>query len=161
MSLGLFIAAWLVHVAWWRCSTPKHHYGSLLVVFSATLGAGIGVFFVGGVPSQVLIWDLPGILALYVGAVACYLITYTAVEQTSPSLLIIGALEKAGGSGCSHEELTELVTQDKFIRPRLEALKRNGMIKPATGGFVLTARGRTAAKAAAIFSRIFNIRRHA
>ena len=97
----------------------------------------------------------------YLGAIGCYLIAYTAVEETSPSLTIIRTLEAAGNTGCSLEELSSVITESNFVKPRLEALRRDGMVTGADGGFVLTRRGRQAAQTALLLSRIFNIQENA
>jgi hypothetical protein len=97
-------------------------------------------------------------MVFYLGAVGCYLITYSGVEQTSPSLVIVRAIETAGNDGCSREELAALITEERFVRPRLEALRRDGMVIAVDGGFVLTRGGKRAAQLASVLSRVFNIR---
>jgi len=158
VSLALIVGAWLLHVAWWRFRLPRHHIGALLLVFTATPLVMAVIWVASGSPPLVSLSELPGMMALYLGAAGCYLITYAGVEQTSPSLMIIRALEAAGDNGCTPEELAELITENGFIRPRLEALKRDGMITSADGGFVLTSLGKLAVQVALAISRIFNIR---
>ena len=103
---------------------------------------------------------IPGILALYGGATGCYLITYSGVEQTSPSLVIIRALQAVGGNGCSRDELGRLVIGDVFVTPRLEALRSDGLLAASGAGYVLTPRGQRAARIALAFAQVFNIRTH-
>lgn len=160
LALGLFAAAWLAHLAWWRLSLPRHHTLALLMVFAATPFVAAGVWFVIGRPALVPMGAIPGILALYAGATGCYLITYSGVEQTSPSLVIIRALEAAGGNGCSRDQLGRLVTEDVFVKPRLEALRSDGLLAASGAGYVLTPRGQRAARIALVFTRAFNIRTH-
>ena len=157
VSLALIAVAWVLHVVWWRFRLPRHPIEALLLVFAVTPLVMAGIWIASGSPTLVSMSELPGIMAFYLGAAGCYLITYTGVEQTSPSLVIIRALEAAGEKGCSKEELSAVITGESFIRPRLAALKRAGMLISASGGFVLTSRGRRAAQFALIFSRVFNI----
>lgn len=159
-ALGLFAAAWLAHLAWWRLSLPRHHTLALLIVFSATPVVAAGMWLAIGTPALVPMGAIPGMLALYAGATGCYLITYSGVEQTSPSLSIVRALQAAGGKGCSRDELGRLVTEDVFVKPRLEALRNDGLLAASGAGYVLTARGHRAARIALVFTRAFNIRTH-
>lgn len=160
LALGLFAAAWLAHLAWWRLSLPRHHTLALLIVFAATPFVAGGVWLAIGRPALVPLGAIPGILALYAGATGCYLITYSGVEQTSPSLVIIRALKEAGSNGCSREELARLVTEDVFVKPRLEALRSDGLLAASGAGYALTSRGYRAARIAMAFTRAFNIRTH-
>jgi hypothetical protein len=160
-SLALVAFAWVLHVLWWRISLPRHQMGALLGVFAlAPVLAGV-LWLVIGRPAFVLPQDLPGVAMFYAGALGCYLIAYTGVEETSPSLAAMQALQDAGPAGCSPEELSSVITDSNFVKPRIDALKRDGMLAAAEGGFVLTPRGRKAARLSLLLSRLFNIRAHA
>lgn len=160
-SFALFAFAWLLHLAWWRIRLPGHQMGALLVVFAlAPLLAGI-LWLVAGQPALFMAQDLPGIALFYSGGLGCYLITYTGIEETSPSLAAMQALLDAGTAGCSPDELSAVVTDENFVMPRLEALRRDGMLKASQGGSVLTSRGKRAAQLSLLLSRVFNIRSHA
>jgi hypothetical protein len=71
------------------------------------------------------------------------------------------ALQDAGPAGCSPGELSTVITDDNFVKPRIDALKRDGMLAAVAGGYVLTRRGKQAARLSLLLSRIFNIRAHA
>jgi len=160
VALGLLAAAWLAHLAWWRLRLPRHHTLALLIVFSAAPFVAAAVWLLMGRPLLVPMGAIPGVLALYAGATGCYLITYSGVEQASPSLAIIRTLEAAGGNGCSRDELGRLVTEEVFVTPRLEALRSDGLLAASGAGYVLTPRGQRAACIALAFTRVFNIRSH-
>ena len=158
VSLVLVVGAWLLHVVWWRFRLPRHHTGALLLVFAATPLVMSVIWIASGSPPLVSLYELPSITALYLSAAGCYLITYAGVEHTSPSLVIIRALEAAGEKGCLKKEFAAVVTESNFVKPRLEALKRAGMLTSTSGGFVLTSLGKRAAQLALMCSRVFNIR---
>lgn len=158
ISLMLVGVAWLAHAAWWRIRLPQRHTRALLLVFGATPLVVAGIWTASGSPTPVSLSELPSVMLFYLGAAVCYLIIYTGVEQTSPSLMIIRALEAASEKGCSKQELAAVITEETFMRPRLKALKDAGMLTSTEGGFVLTARGRRAAEFAVLFCRVFNIR---
>ena len=161
ISLGLFGFAWLVHLLWWRCRLPRNHTGALLVVFAVAPFAAILLWMAYGSPYIVGFRDLPGMTLLYLGAVGCYLIAYTAIEETSPSLAIFSALKASGNLGCTREELSAVITDNNFIKPRLDALRRDGILIATPDGCILSPRGKKAARLAMLVSRLFNIQKNA
>jgi hypothetical protein len=157
ISLALFGAAWLVHLVWWRVRLPRRQSMALLAVFAVVpllAAAAGGARFIAAA-------EVPAAAALYLGAVGCYLILYTGVEQTSPTLVIVRALQAARPRGCSAEELAQLVTDELFVRPRLEALVADGIAAATADGWVLTARGRRTARLAAALARVLRIEERA
>ncbi len=160
-SLGLFGFAWLLPLLWWRWRLPRNHTGALLAVFAAApLIATLLWVLIGG-PLPVGVRDIPGVALLYLGATGCYLITYTAVEETSPSLAIFGALQAAGATGCSRTDLSAVITDGNFVKPRLDALRRDGILVAAEGGYILSPRGKKAVRLALLIAHIFHIQKNA
>lgn len=160
-SLGLFAFAWLLHLLWWRLRLPRNHTGALLVLFAVIPPLAASLWMVVGNQRLIGFADIPGIALLYMGAVGCYLIAYTAIEETSPSLAVFAALQAAGGAGCSREELSTVVTDSNFIKPRLDALRRDGILEASADGCVLSHRGKKAARLAIMIARGFNIDKNA
>jgi hypothetical protein len=160
-SLALFGIAWLLHVAWWRIRLPRRHIAALLCLFAVV--AVFAGFAWLAFPRHFTLApaDIPGALALYLGAAACYLILYTGVEQTSPTLVIIRALEGAGQDGCADTDLAKLITEDVFVRPRLEALALDGLVATVGDGWSLTPLGYRAARIASTVAALFRIRENA
>ena len=156
-SLALFGFAWLLHVAWWRVGPPRRQIAALLCLFAAVPSGAAFAWLAFPAHFPLPPADVPGALALYLGAAACYLIVYTGVEQTSPTLVIVRALESAPQDGCSDADLAELITEDLFVRPRLNALAADGLIVRAGDGWLLTSRGRQAARVASAVARLFRI----
>jgi len=156
-ALILFVTALAVHVAWWRIRLPRHHNAALLAVFAAVPTAAALFAWVADLRYGLAWADLPGVLLLYGTATGCYLITYAGVEETSPSLVIIRALEKAGPAGCTAEELGAHLTEDRFITPRIAALQRDRLVEPAGNGARLTPAGRRVALLARSLARLFNL----
>lgn len=161
IAVGLFGFAWLLHLLWWRLRLPSNHSAALLLLFALAPFFILALWLVAGMPRLVSLADIPGIALLYLGAVGCYLITYTAIEETSPSLAIFGALQAAGAAGCAREQLSTVITDSNFIKPRLDALRRDGMLKAAGDGYILSRRGKKAVGLALMISRLFNIGRNA
>lgn len=156
-ALFLFLLALAIHIVWWRCRLPRHHTAALLLVFAMPPVLATSVWL-GGVCRFGLTWaDLPGIALFYAAATGCYLITYAGVEETSPSLVIIRALEQAGSKGCTREELSSCITEERFIFPRLVALRRDGLVVAASEGAKLTPSGLRLARLATLLARFFNL----
>jgi len=151
------LAAWVVHLIGWRLRRPRHHTAALLLIFLVVPAAAIGLVLAAGWSLRIPPTDLPGMALFYLGAVGCYLIVYAGVEETSPSLVVIRALERAGSAGCRREELAALVDDDSFVRPRIAALQRDGLVALEAAGGRLTPAGRRAARAAVALAAILNI----
>src|SRR6266478_5646154 len=127
-SLALLVLAWLLHLAWWRFHVPRRQLVSLLGVFISVPAVAGLAYIAFGLASFLAPADAAATMALYLSATGCYLIIYMGVEQTSPSLVIVRALESARQQGCTREELASLITEDLFVRPRLEALALDGLL---------------------------------
>jgi len=158
LALFLFLLALAVHIAWWRWRLPRHHTAALLLIFATPPVLATGFWFGAGYRFGLAWTALPGIVLFYAAAIGCYLITYAGVEETSPSLVIIRALEQAGPRGCTLEELGPCITEERFIAPRLAALQRDGLVVVDGDGGRLTPAGRRLARLATLLARFFNLK---
>lgn len=156
-ALTLLVCALAVHVLWWRWRLPRHHTAALLLVFALPPVVAGAAWLFSAPPFGLTPADLPGLGLFYLGAAGCYLITYAGVEETSPSLVIIRVLERAGPPGCSREDLATEVTEARFVLPRIAALKRDRLVTPEAAGGTLTPAGRRVARLATVLARIFNV----
>ena len=147
----MFGAAWLVHAGWWRSRPPARQLRALAALFGLVPLVALPFLHYG-----VSAAEIPAVLALYAGAAASYLILYTGIEQISPTLVIVRALARAQG-GCSEAELAEVLTDDLFVRPRMQALVLDGILAPTAGGWVLTPRGYRTARIAGMLARMFRL----
>jgi len=66
---------------------------------------------------------------LFASSAACYLIIFTGLEETSPSLAIIKALKQSGSSGCSLSILKQALGGETVFDSRLKSLAVIGLIK--------------------------------
>lgn len=158
VALSLVTLALLIHVAWWRWRLPRHHTRALILAFSLPPCLALGIWLGTGISLGVTLPDLLAIMLFYVAATGCYLITYAGVEATSPSLVIMRTLEKAGPRGCAHAELKPCITEELFITPRLVALQEDGLIvRPSAEGAKLTPAGHRLARFATFLAKLFNL----
>ena len=145
-------AAWLVHAGWWRSRPPARQLRALALLFGLVLFLALPLLYY-----CVSAAEIPAVLALYSGAAASYLIIYTGIEQISPTLVIVRALARAQASGCSEGELAEVLTDDLFVRPRMQALVEDRILAPSAGGWMLTPRGYRTARIAGMLARMFRL----
>ena len=156
-GLALFVLALIIHSAWWRIRLPEKRGQALMLVFIVT-----PLLFLPLVGWIRFSWaELTAVAMLYFSSAAAYLISYAGVEETSPSLAMIRALEHSGERGCSLDDFKILITDENFFFPRLEALVRSGVLVSDANGWRLTPRGRRMARLSLLVSKIFRIQDNA
>jgi hypothetical protein len=159
-AISLVLASFAVHVIVWRVRLPRRQTRALLLVFSLVPITVILAIVSGFAPGRFyspVAAEIPAIALFYMGATCTYLITYYGIEDTSPSLTIIRAVQRSGTHGCSREELEVLLSESQPVESRLAALKSAGYLTPSGTGFLLAPRGMRAARAARFFAKLFNI----
>ena len=156
----IFVAAgFLIHVALWRVRPPKRHTRALVLIFlsvlvSGTLGLSMlhGQFYWPYAPIQYLH------IALFVIVFsASYIITYSAVEVDSPSLLIIAALWRAGPLGMPASELEQWLSDDLLVKPRLKDMVRDHLATIENDRYFLSSKGRASIRIFIFFRRLLNM----
>ena len=152
---GIFLAGFLLHLAWWRIRLPKRQTKVLLLLFFSVLFLSLASLAVAPdifSPEPLCGWELFHI-ALYVSAlVLAYMITYSAIEADSPSLLLALAVARCGAKGMSSGEIYALLDDRALVDPRLSDLLLDKMAALENGRYVITAKGR-------LFANIFTLHR--
>jgi len=157
-AIGLFFFAFLFHLIIWRAQIPRRQTRTLVMIFMFVPVLVACTLCLGRLCGS--LWcpplrDLPSIGLFYLGAAGCYLITYAGVEELSPSLLIIRTLEAASNRGCTRLDLAKVLTSDRFVEPRLRALRLQHIITDTPNGSRLTTQGIRIARFAIFLSRCF------
>lgn len=132
ITLGLFVFSFAAHVIIWRIRLPRHQLKALLLIFAAGLALWV-LFFAGrsAGPAEVLH------VALFYGSISlCYVITYSAIEADSPTLSLIRFLADAKAQGRSMDEIRRFMALRPFVRARLSALARSGLIREEGSRYV-------------------------
>lgn len=149
VGVGLFMAAFLIHLALWRIRLPRRQTRTMLILFPALLGAGL--YVLGGHPHWFSShdmypldeWSMAQSAALYIALMLAYITTYSALEVDSPSLVMVREVFGAGAEGISAEQFTSAMSAGLLIEPRIRDLLRDGMaVKDAQGRLALTCKGR-------------------
>lgn len=126
---GLFAAAFCLHLALWRVRAPRRQIKALLRLFFGALAAALLLGWAAGpaalrfAPAEAL-----HLLLFYTGLTLAYIITYSAVQVDSPSLVIVAAIAAGGGAGLGRDALFAGLTDEILVRPRLEDLVRDEVV---------------------------------
>ena len=122
-SIALLGLAFGLHLAVWRIRLPARQTRALLTVFFGVLVAGLAALGAAGVmaprwapylpawPAQLLHVGL-----FFVSVTLAYMITYSALEADSPSLVMIQAIADAGDDGLDERRFDQAMT-DAGARP--------------------------------------------
>lgn len=148
LGLTAFVVALVIHILWWRFATPSATGKALICLFSlvvplATTGIAApcymlswGVFEGYGIFGEVFYATLLGL-----AVAAAYVMTYPAIEVTSPTLKMIELVAAREPRGIDAAEFRAIFDDSRFIVPRLENLLEEGLIMKAGDAFALTAKG--------------------
>ncbi len=154
----LFCAAFLLHVFVWKIRLPKRQTKALLQIFGGTLLIGLCILWSAKFILQVGI-SIPGAVSEYlhialfvISLTLAYMITYSALEADSPSLVMIMSIAQAGADGLEKTRFEQLMTDDILVIPRIHDLLRDKMVYVEGKKYKLTAKG-------ALFARIFIVYR--
>jgi hypothetical protein len=115
---------------------PKHQIKTLLLIFGAGLCLGAACFVAGWVTLLEMLH-----VSLFYGAITlCYVITYSAIEADSPTLSLIRFLAEAKNEGRSLDEIRRFMGLRPFVRARLAALTRAGLIREEGSHYIAVGR---------------------
>ncbi|MBI4349904.1 MAG: hypothetical protein HY550_00550 [Elusimicrobia bacterium] len=154
----VFFFFFLLHFIVWKIKLPARQTRGLLLVLFGGLAASLAAF--GLFPSLSLLGvpapaGLPENLAvaLYVSSlILAYMITYSAIEADSPTLVMIRTIADAGEDGMAKEDLLAALNNGVLIEPRLRDLLTDRMAALVGGKYALTPKGR-------LFARLFTAHR--
>ena len=146
-GLACIALAFVVHVAWWRLARPKRQTRALLLLFfglsAAVTAAAAALGWPGGGPLV-----LAGVAqVLHVGVFVtaftlAYVITYSAVEVDSPSLVMVTLVSGAGPEGLPCEAFDAAFTDERLVAARVADLVRDRMLEVVDGRYRMTGKGR-------------------
>jgi hypothetical protein len=162
-SLVAFCTPFLIHLVVWRISLPRRQtrvlqylfFGALFIMLPAIWGALSFIphlwYFV-----PVSVAECLHIFILSTSLILAYVITYSAIEADSPSLLIVREIADAGPEGLSEEKLKAALTNDFLIAPRLRDLIVDKMVYVQRDKYCLTFKGFLIAKIFVLSRKLLN-----
>jgi len=147
----------------WRISLPKRQVKTLLQLFFGVMIAGVVllVMFPGialwGVHAPQGINEYAHIVVFFVSITLAYMITYSALEADSPSLVMVMKIESAGSDGLPKEEFDESMNDDILVKPRVNDLLLDHMACLDGDKYKLTQKGVLFANIFIFYRKLLNV----
>ncbi|MDD5692764.1 MAG: hypothetical protein PHP10_06290 [Candidatus Omnitrophica bacterium] len=118
---------------------PRNPIKTLVLLFGAMALAGIILLslFASYTAAQ-----YAHIALFFFSLSICYLITYSAIEADSPSLVIVLEVARRGKEGLAAGQLKESLGNDLLIEPRLKDLVESGLVDLKGPTYKINAKGR-------------------
>ncbi len=145
LAFSLFSAAFIVHLIWWRIRIPRRQTATLLTIFLGVLAAGIAamqVLFRYEGLALFSFWPCVHVAIFHVAMTLAYAVSYSAVEERSPSMTILTQVADSRERGRTHDELDRNVRGAVTVEGRLAAMIRDQMVSEEQGLLRLTGKGR-------------------
>ena len=148
-GLSIFFTAIIIHVIVWRAYPEVRSIGSLFRLFFCVLILAICFLKLAASVSSNFNHIAPGgfldylrICIFFISLTLAYIISYSAVEAESPTVLIIDKVMKKGAAGLSKDELGNSLKDEILIEPRIKDLVNDKMVCLAGNRYKLTLKGR-------------------
>lgn len=163
---ALLILAFVIHLILWKIRLPKRQTKTILQIFFAVMIFGIFVLcnlpdnpVILGISPPVSLAEYIQISLFFVSLTLVYMITYSALEADSPSLVIVTTIANAGPNGLDKQCFDELMNDNILVKPRIRDLLLNKMAKMDGDKYVLTPKGVLFARIFIIYRKIMNVSR--
>ena len=163
IGVSLFFISLSLHIFIWRFSIPRNQRRTLLIIFILILVLGmssiiiidtiIGLFKIN---TSILLIQVIHIVLLYTGLTLAYIVTYSALEVDSPSLVIINIIVN-NKEGISVKDLYRNLTDDMLLKPRIEDLSKENMAIKIDDIYYITQKGANMARLFNFYRKILNI----
>lgn len=147
-SLVLFGLAFLLHVIVWKVRLPGRQTKTLLIIMFGALGAGLLVLYAAPQASPALSGYVPHglprfihIALFFTSFTLAYMITYSAIEADSPTLVMVAKIAGAGEKGLSKDAFDSALTDELLVTPRVRDLITDRMAVIEGGRYRLTPKG--------------------
>ena len=159
----LFCLAFLVHLIVWRIRLPKRQTKTLLYIFFGTLLIGLFMLWSAKFILQMMtlapetLSEYLHIFLFVASFTLAYMITYSALEADSPSLVMIMSIANAGPNGLPKEQFEQLMTDEMLVIPRIRDLLRDKIVYVEGKKYKLTTKGLVSAWIFIVYRHILNI----
>ena len=143
-----FVVAFVLHLIVWRVYLPKRQTKTLLLLFFGVFSCGI--YLIYQYPSKFSLFSLSSPLdwveyfqiGLYLVSLTLgYMITYSAIEADSPSLIILLLIHETGETGLTAGQLKHKIDDQVLIEPRVKDLLKDKMVVENRGKYHLKLKG--------------------
>jgi hypothetical protein len=96
------------------------------------------------------------ICLIFISLTLSYMITYSALEADSPTLVMVMTIEKAGQEGLDKKEFDSILNDDLLIKPRIRDLITDKMAYLDEEKYKLTSKGVLFARIFILYRRLLN-----
>ena len=144
---SVFFVYFLIHLIIWKLKVPKRQTIALLKIFFLTLVLFVIFMIISSLSGQCNDYipknmsDYLHIFFLSLSLNLAYIITYTALEADSPSLVIILSIAEAGLNGISKKEFEQKMNNDILVNPRIKDLLLDKLVYLDSNIYKLTKKG--------------------
>lgn len=160
----IFCLAFLLHLVVWKVCLPKRQTKVLLMIFFSTLLAGVitlrgaPLFIAGmGLPVPSILPDYLLICLFFISLTLAYMITYSAIEVDSPSLVMVIAIARTGKEGLDIKQFERTMTDELLVVPRVRDLVHDKMVSIEGGQYRLTPKGLLLARLFIMYRKLLNV----
>jgi len=127
LSLIVLLGALAMHLVWWRIRLPRRQTRAIIFI---TLGAYLLVLGLAALAGGA--WSVSLAQAIHVAFIVlpvlgAYVISYSALEADSPTLVMMLLLDRAGPRGMEEAAFLAALDDDLLVIPRINDLVRDGM----------------------------------
>lgn len=158
-GFSIFCMGFLLHLIVWKIYLPKRQTKVLLQILFGTLFVVLGVLLtkleieVFGIKAPKNAIEYFHVSLFFITLSFSYMITYSALEADSPSLVMIMSIANAGKKGLDRMALQTNLSDDLLIKPRVMDLILDKMAYMDGEKICLTSKG-------VIFAKIFILYRN-
>lgn len=150
---AIFGAFFLVHLVIWKVRLPRRQVKTILLILFGGLAASLTAlarlpagFSVAGIAAPRGAAELLHVAVFVTSLILAYMITYTALEADSPSLVMTMRIQAAGSGGLSERDLETAFNDEIMVVPRIKDLLTDKMAFLSEGRYRLTPKGRILAR---------------
>jgi len=147
----LYIAAFVLHLAVWKIRVPGRQVRRILQIKFATLAAGLTALYLAASRNWAPAYYMPEgafeymhIALFFISATLAYMITYSAIEADSPSLVMVMAIDSS--NGLEKKEFMKRMNDDVLVKPRVRDLVRDSLVRLEGGRYATTPKGALTAR---------------
>ena len=148
----IFAACFFAQIALWRIRLPSRQTKTLLMIFFGGLIVSLAALAAGFSPAGISgpcgAAEFSHIFLFVSSLTLAYMITYSAIEADSPSLVIVLKIADAGTSGLAQDEFKKFMSDDLLVIPRINDLLTDKMAYKDGEKYRLTKKG-------VLFAKIF------
>ncbi len=159
VGLGLFLTSFLVHLAWWRVSSPARGITSLLKLFLGAIVVASAAMAVPAIRSAAGM-SLPMAIhafLLHLSLSLAYTVLFSALDEDSPSASIVKFVALGGDGGRDPAELEGLITDEVIVTSRLTSMVASGAVLTDGDRYRLSLQGRFWAALFGLLRRVFSL----